>query len=80
MTTPAKGYEFKVNGEQFASELPQLTALEILTTAKQGGAIPNNPEEYALKGEKGEYRGNDTVNLVDDNVFITVPVGSTPVS
>ena len=51
-----------------------------LVIAKQGGAIPNNPDEYALKGEKGEYRGNDTVNLIDDNVFITVPVGSTPVS
>ncbi len=80
MTTPGKGYEFKVNGEQFATAKAELTALEILTIAKQGGAIPNNPEEYALKGEKGEYQGNDTVNLVDDNVFITVPVGSTPVS
>ena len=80
MTTLNKEYEFKVNGDQFVTERPQLTALEILTIAKQGGAIPNNPEEYVLKGEKGEYRGNDTVSLVDDNVFITVPVGSTPVS
>ena len=80
MAKPENGYEFKVNGEQFEAVLPELTAMEILTEAKKGGAIPNNPEEYALKGEKGEYRGNDTVNLVDDNVFITVPVSSTPVS
>ena len=80
MAKPESGYEFKVNGEQFEAGLPELTALEILAIAKQGGAIPNNPDEYALKGEKGEYRGNDTVNLIDDNVFITVPVGRTPVS
>ena len=80
MTKPENGYEFKVNGEQFATEKPELTALEILTIAKQGGAIPNNPDQYALKGEKAEYRGNQLVNLIEDNVFITVPVGSTPMS
>ena len=80
MTKLENGYDFKVNGEQFTTEQPELTALEILTIAKQGGAIPNNPKEYALKGEKDEYQGNETVNLIDDNVFITVPVGSTPVS
>ena len=80
MTKPENGYKFKVNGEQFETAKPDLTALEILTIAKQGGAIPNNPEEYALKGDKGEYRGNDPVNLMEDDVFITVPVGSTPVS
>ena len=80
MTKPEDGYEFKVNGDQFSTAKPELTALEILTIAKQGGAIPKNPEEYALKGDKGEYRGNDPVNLIEDNVFITVPVGSTPVS
>ncbi len=80
MAKPENGYEFKVNGEQFEVRIPEMTALEILAIAKQGGAIPNNPGEYALKGEKGEYRGDDTVNLIDDNVFITIPVGSTPVS
>ena len=80
MTKPENGYEFKVNGDQFSTAKPELSALEILTIAKRGGAIPKNPEEYALKGDKGEYRGDDSVNLVEDNVFITVPVGSTPVS
>ena len=59
MTTSSKGYEFKVNGEQFTSEKPDLTALEILTVAKQGGAIPNDPEGYILEGEKARYQGND---------------------
>ena len=78
MTASAKGYDFKVNGEQFTSGKPDLTALEILTVAKQGGAIPNDPEGYTLEGEKGKYQGNDKVNLEEDNVFFTVPIGPTP--
>lgn len=71
-------YEFKVNGVQFAADKSVSTALEILKQAKEGGAIPNNPEEYILSGEKGQYQGDDKVNLEEDNVFITVPKGSTP--
>ena len=78
MTTPTKGYEFKVNGEQFTSERPDLTALEILTVAKQGGAIPNDPEGYILEGQKARYQGSERVNLEEDNVFFTVPIGPTP--
>ena len=78
MTILSKGYEFKVNGELFISEKPDLTALDILTIAKQGGAIPNDPEGYILEGEKGKYQGNDKVDLEIDNVFFTVPVGPTP--
>lgn len=73
-------YEFKVNGIEFVTDQPDPTALDILTRAKQGGAIPNDPEGYALRGDKGEYRGNDRVNLAEDNVFITVPTGPTPVT
>ena len=80
MVKPENSYEFKVNGEQFATKLPELTALEILVIAKQGNAIPNNPEEYILKGEKAQYQSTDVVDLVADNVFITVPKGSTPTS
>ena len=80
MANSENGYEFKVNGEQFAADQPKVSALEILTIAKQGNAIPNNPEEYTLKGEKAEYRGDDIVDLTADNVFITVPIGSTPTS
>ena len=63
MANSENGYEFKVNGEQFAADQPKVSALEILTIAKQGNAIPNNPEEYTLKGEKAEYRGDDIVDL-----------------
>ena len=73
-------YDFKVNGEQFASEIPDPTALEILTVAKRGGAIPDDPDVYILRGEKRDYRGNDKVNLAEDNIFFTVPTGPTPVA
>ena len=36
MTKPENGYEFKVNGDQLSTEKSELTALEILTIAKQG--------------------------------------------
>lgn len=73
-------YEFKVNGDEFTTDKADPTALDILRIAKQGGAIPNNPEDYILKGDKGEYRGSDRVNLAEDNVFIAVPSGPTPVA
>ena len=80
MTTSEKRFEFKVNGTEFVTEKSDPTALEILEIAKIGGAIPNNPESYVLQGDKGEYRGDERVNLEEDNVFITVPVGPTPVA
>ena len=73
-------YEFKVNGIEFTTEKPDPTASEILTIAKQGGAIPNDPEGYILRGDKGDYQGNAQVDLAEDNVFITVPTGPTPVA
>ena len=80
MTTSEKKFEVKVNGTEFVMEDPNPTALAILERAKQLGAIPNNPEDYVLQGDKGEYRGNDRVNLEEDNVFITIPVSATPVA
>lgn len=73
-------FEFKVNGYEFTTDKPDSTALDILDIAKRGGAIPNNPAEYILRGDKGDYRGNDRVDLAEDNVFITVPAGSTPIA
>ena len=73
-------YDFKVNGTEFQTEYQSPTALEILMIAKQGGAIPNNPEEYALQGDKGLYQGVDQVNLEEDNVFLTIPLSSTQVA
>ena len=80
MTTSAKEFEVKVNGTEFSMEDSNPTALEILALAKQLGAIPNNPEDYVLQGDKGEYRGNERVNLAEDNVFITIPISPTPVA
>lgn len=80
MTTFAKEFEVKVNGTEFSMEDPNPTALEILAMAKQLGAIPNNPENYVLQGDKGEYQGNQRVNLAEDNVFITIPISPTPVA
>ena len=73
-------YDFKVNGIEFQTEYQSPTALEILMIAKQGGAIPNNPEEYSLQGDKGLYQGVERVNLEEDNVFLTIPVSSTQVA
>ena len=80
MTTSEKRFEVKVNGIEFVMEDPSPTALEILVLAKQRGAIPNDPEGYVLQGDKGEYQGNQRVNLAEDNVFITIPVRPTPVA
>ena len=80
MTTLNKTFEVKVNGTEFVMEDANPTALEILAIAKQLGAIPKNPEDYNLQGDKGEYHGSDRVNLEEDNVFITIPVSPTPVA
>ena len=80
MAVIEKNYEVKVNGTEFYMEAAKPTALEILEEAKNLGAIPNNPESYVLHGDKGEYSGSQLVNLEEDNVFITVPVGPTQVA
>ena len=80
MTMSEKHFEVKVNGTEFVMEDPSPTALEILVLAKQLGAIPNDPEGYVLQGDKGEYQGNQRVNLAEDNVFITIPVSPTQVA
>jgi hypothetical protein len=82
MTMSEKQFEVKVkvNGTEFVMEDPSPTALEILVLAKQLGAIPNDPEGYVLQGDKGEYQGNQRVNLAEDNVFITIPVSPTQVA
>ena len=80
MTMSEKHFEVKVNGTEFVMEDQSPTALEILVLAKQLGAIPNDPEGYVLQGDKGEYQGNQRVNLAEDNVFITIPVSPTQVA
>ena len=71
---------FKVNGVEIYTDHESLLAKEILELAKEKGAIPGKPEEYILKGDKGEYKGDDRVNLKEDNQFITIPDKPTPVA
>ena len=78
--TTAKAFVIKVNGEEIETEHQKLPAREILELAKEHGAIPGKPEDYILKGEKREYGLDDTVDLAEDNIFIAVLSGPTPVA
>ena len=71
---------FKVNGVEIRTDHQSLSAKKILELAKEKGAIPGNPEDYILKGDKGEYKGDDGVNLEEDNLFIAIPDRPTPVA
>ena len=73
-------FTFKVNGVQLSSDKPVLSVRDILQLARNKGAIPQPPDKYMLKGEKGEYRLDDTVDLREDNLFIAIPTGGTPVA
>ena len=73
-------FTFKVNGVEIPTDHQSLLAREILELSKEKGAIPRNPEDYILQGDKGKYKVDDQVNLKEDNGFITIPAGSTPVA
>lgn len=66
-------FVFKVNGVEIYTDHESLSAEEILKLAKEKGAIPGNPEDYILQGDKGEYKRDDRVNLKEDNLFIAIP-------
>lgn len=76
----SKVTSFKVNGEEIHTDHQSLLAIEILELAKEKDAIPGNPADYILQGDKGTYKGDDRVNLVEDNVFIAIPDKPTPVA
>ena len=69
----AREYECKVNGVQFVSDEQILSAAKILDVARQKGAIPGDPSGYILKGVKRDYKGDDPVDLAEDDLFITIP-------
>ena len=73
-------FKFKVNGEEIDTPDRELSARDILQLAKNKGAIPGNPEDYILQGDKGQYGPDDLVNLEEDNLFITIPNKPTPVA
>ena len=73
-------YIVKVNGTQFEMLDPNPTALQILEHAKVLGAIPGEPSNYILEGDKSKYLPQQHVDLFQDNVFITIPNTPTPVA
>ena len=76
----ADAFTFKVNGVEIPTEHQSLLAKRILELAKEKGAIPGNPENYILQGDKGKYKQDDPVNLEEDNLFIAIPNKPTPVA
>ncbi len=76
----AKDFSFKVNGVDIPSDNRYLTAETILKLTKERSAIPGEPLDYVLKGSKGDYSGQDKVDLAEDSLLLTVPVTPTPVA
>ena len=74
------GFPFKVNGIELRSDKPRLSVRAILQLAHDKGAIPRAPDKYTIKGDKGEYRLDDEVDLREDNLLIAIPTGGTPVA
>ena len=75
-----RSFEIKVNGIEIEVKSQELTAHEILELAKERGAVPGNPDEYVLQGDKGRYDPDALVNLEEDNIFITLPTTPTQVA
>lgn len=73
-------FTFKVNGVEIYTDHESLLAKEILALAEEKGAIPGKPDGYILQGDKGKYKGDDRVNLKEDNLFIAIPNKPTPVA
>ena len=73
-------FAFKVNGVEIHTEHQSLLAKTILELAKEKGAIPGNPEDYILQGDKGKYEQDARVNLEEDNLFIAISNKPTPVA
>ena len=76
----ADAFKFKVNGIEISTDKQSLLAKEILELAREKGAIPGNPEDYILQGDKGKYEQNARVNLEEDNLFIAISNKPTPVA
>ena len=73
-------FTYKVNGVQLDSPTRVVLARTILEAAAKVGAMPGKPDEYLLQGDKGRYAPDDSVDLAEDNIFITIPTTPTPVA
>ena len=80
--THGKAEKIEVNGIYIEVETvdQKLSAYQILELAKEKGAIPGDPKDYILQGDKGKYKGDDDVDLREDRRFITVRDRATPVA
>ena len=77
---PEGPFVFKVNGIEIKADSRVLLARKILELAAEQHAMPGKPDEYVLQGDKGQYGPDDLVDLLEDNVFITIPNTPTPVA
>lgn len=75
-----QSFEVKVNGIQFEVEQQILNAEKILEIAAKHGAMPGKPDEYTLQGDKGVYGWDDSIDLLQDSIFITIPNTPTQVA
>ncbi|MYE15837.1 MAG: hypothetical protein F4Y07_05085 [Gemmatimonadetes bacterium] len=73
-------YEIKVNGVQIILDHRTPSAREILVLAQKAGAVPGKPDEYLLQGEKRIYQLDETIDVAEDGLFITIPNKPTPVA
>lgn len=76
----ASDFEFKVNGVEIRTEHQSLSARAILELAEEKGAMSGKPDDYILQGDKGKYKKDDSIDLKQDNLFITIPDKPTPVA
>ena len=73
-------FDITVNGIHIGIEEEKLQAKDILSIAKEHGAMPGEPDTYLLQGEKELYKPEDWVDLKEDKDFITVPNAPTDVA
>lgn len=70
------GYPFAVNGENFKSEVREITAQRVLEIAHEKGAIPGDPGEYELRlaggGAAIEFNSIGKIDLAKVHNFITI--------
>ena len=79
---PRDGFPFELNGDKLFAPREKMLPPEILEIAWEMKILPFNPDKYQLVSAKDRkvYKADDTVDLVEDNVFITQPTEPTRVA
>lgn len=73
-------FKFKINGVEIATDRSRLNAGEVLKIAKERHAISGEVEEYILLGQNREYALVEEVDVVVDDLLVSIPTGPTPVA